>query len=79
MMFLPTFPKYYAALALTAWAAFFSIQSAAADARIRIENYSENRVYTIYAKVGRATLVQLQDGEFLDARSSALGMGDAAA
>ncbi|SNU80191.1 TrbG [Neisseria zoodegmatis] len=93
MMFLSSFVKrkfrssenkqrnknsYMTAFALSAWAVLFSSQ-AVADPRIRTENYSEKRVYTVYAKVGRAALVQLQDGEYLDSRSSALGMGDALA
>lgn len=92
MMFLSPFAKWQfrpsenklrnknhiTALALSVWAVLFS-GHAAADSRIRTENYSANRVYTVYAKVGRAALVQLQDGEYLDSRSSALGMGDAQA
>lgn len=60
------------------WAALLCA-NAAADSRIRTENYSSERVYTMYAQVGRAAMVQLQDGEYLDARYSALGMGDAEA
>ena len=65
--------------ALACASAVLLCSTAAADPRIRTENYSTERVYTVYAKVGRAAMVQLQDGEYLDARYSALGMGDAAA
>lgn len=62
-----------------ALAAFLLPSLVYADPRIRTVNYSPDRVYTIYAKVGRAAVVQLQDGEYLDTRSSGLGMGDALA
>lgn len=50
------------------------------DNRIQSESYSNNRVYQIYGKVGRATLIQLEEDETLaSSPSSILGMGDAAA
>jgi hypothetical protein len=52
-------------------------QTAFADARIRTETYSPQKVYSIYAKVGRAALVQLEDGERLKGDAATLGMGDA--
>lgn len=51
-----------------------------ADNRIQIESYDANRVYRIYTKVGRTTLIQLEEGETLSiSPSSVLGMGDAEA
>lgn len=48
-----------------------------ADSRIRTEIYSAQRVYDIYARVGRATLLQLEDDETLTVSpSSILGIGD---
>lgn len=47
------------------------------DARIRTEIYNENRVYSIYANVGRAALLQLEDDETLSVSpASILGIGD---
>lgn len=46
-----------------------------ADNRIRTETYSAERVYPIYAQVGKAVLIQLEDGERLSGESSALGIG----
>ena len=60
-------------------AAFLLPTLAFADPRIRTEDYSNQKVYPIYAQVGRAAMVQLADGEFLDTQSSLTGMGDALA
>lgn len=52
--------------------------TACADERIVTETYDENRVYDVYTKVGRATLIQLEGDESLSSSSvSALGIGDA--
>lgn len=59
--------------------AVFLCAAAVADSRIRSEDYNETRVYTVYAKPGRAALVQFQEGEWLDTQASALAMGDALA
>lgn len=53
--------------------------SALADGRIHTEVYSPNEIYTIHSKVGRVSLVQLEDGETLSKEAATLGMGDAAA
>lgn len=51
-----------------------------ADERIQTEMYDSNRVYRIYTKVGRTTLIQLEEGETLNTSpASVLGMGDAQA
>ncbi len=46
-----------------------------ADSRIRTETYSKERVYPIYAQVGKAALVQLEADEQLQGEATALGMG----
>lgn len=46
------------------------------DSRIQTAVYHNNQVYHIRGQVGRAVLVQLEDGETLSGESSALGMGD---
>ena len=52
----------------------------ASDMRIQREVYSSDRVYTINTKVGRTTLIQLEEGETLTmSDSTVLGMGDATA
>lgn len=48
---------------------------ALADSRIRTETYSKERVYAIYAQVGKAALVQLEADEQLKGEATALGMG----
>jgi type IV secretion system protein VirB9 len=54
------------------------ITSAHADLRIQTEQYDKSRVYNVYTKVGRTSLIQLEDDETLTvSRSSVLGMGDA--
>lgn len=63
---------------LVALMATFSL-SALADSRIRTETYSSDKVYSIYAQVGRVVLVQLEEDEHLDGQATALGMGDAEA
>lgn len=50
------------------------------DSRIRTEIYSDQVVYSIYASVGRATLIQFEEDEALSlSASSILGIGDAEA
>ena len=49
--------------------------SAVADNRIRTEVYSANRVYPIYAAIGKATLVQLEDDERLSDKNALVGVG----
>lgn len=47
------------------------------DARIVSEQYDTNRVYNVYTKVGKVTLIQLESDETLvNSPSSLLGMGD---
>ncbi|MCT6881679.1 MAG: TrbG/VirB9 family P-type conjugative transfer protein, partial [Snodgrassella alvi] len=46
------------------------------DSRIQTAVYHNNQVYHIRGQIGRAVLVQLEDGETLSGESSALGMGD---
>lgn len=59
---------------------FSSVQAFAGDTRIQREVYDSERVYVINTKVGRTTLVQLEDDEALTiSKSSVLGMGDASA
>lgn len=53
--------------------------SALADARIRTETYSPDRVYPIYSQVGKAALIQLENDERLNGEATALGMGDSEA
>lgn len=51
-----------------------------ADSRIQQVPYDQTRVYHVLTKVGRTTLIQLEEGESLTVSpSSVLGMGDAAA
>lgn len=58
----------------------FSLNVFAADIRIQREVYDSERVYVINTKVGRTTLVQLEEDEALTiTNSSVLGMGDATA
>lgn len=47
-----------------------------ADARIVTETYNPNRVYNVYTRVGRATLIQFEDDEVLSTPKGALGLGD---
>lgn len=55
-------------------------QATYADERIQTETYDANRVYRIYTKIGRTTLIQLEEGETLNTSpTSVLGMGDAGA
>jgi len=58
-------------------AAIFTIgASYAADDRIRTEIYDPDRVYPVYTVIGRATLIQFENGEsLLTSPDSALGMG----
>lgn len=53
--------------------------SAYADNRIVTQVYHPDRVYSIYAKVGRAALIQLEEDERLQGDGATLGMGDSAA
>jgi type IV secretion system protein VirB9 len=46
------------------------------DSRIQTAVYHDNQVYHIRGQVGRAVLVQLEEGETLSGDSAALGMGD---
>lgn len=48
-----------------------------ADTRVQYFNYNENDVYTINTHIGKASLIQLENGESVDDEASALGMGDA--
>lgn len=48
-----------------------------ADTRVQYFNYNENDVYTINTHIGKASLIQLENGESVDDEVSALGMGDA--
>lgn len=49
-------------------------QSAGLDNRIQLFNYSPNDVYVINTKAGYASLIQLEDGEFIH-DDGGLGMG----
>lgn len=66
--------KTYLAAAMVA----FSLP-ALADSRIRTETYSTEQVYSIYTQVGRAALIQLEEGERLSGDASALAIGHAEA
>lgn len=48
-----------------------------ADNRVQYFNYNANDVYTINTHIGKASLIQLENGESVDDEASALGMGDA--
>lgn len=48
-----------------------------ADTRVQYFNYHENDVYTINTHIGKASLIQLENGEAVDDDMSLLGMGDA--
>lgn len=62
--------------AMTAHAEQFGIVMGA-DTRVQYFNYNENDVYTINTHIGKASLIQLENGESVDDEASALGMGDA--
>ncbi|MDD0927894.1 TrbG/VirB9 family P-type conjugative transfer protein [Xylella fastidiosa subsp. multiplex] len=50
------------------------------DPRIRTEIYNKSSVYNVHTQIGRASLIQLEDGESLEiSPSSLLGIGDAEA
>jgi type IV secretion system protein VirB9 len=50
------------------------------DARVRTEIYDPKRVYSVYTAIGKATLIQFEEGESLAVSSaSVLGIGDAEA
>lgn len=49
------------------------------DPRIQTATYNASQVYHIKAAVGRAVLVQLEEGETLDEETGLLGMGDSQA
>lgn len=49
--------------------------SAVADSRIRTEVYSENRVYPIYAAIGKAAMVQLEPDEHISNANTLVGVG----
>lgn len=49
-------------------------QSAGLDSRVQVFNYSPNDVYVINTKAGYASLIQLEDGEFIH-DDGGLGMG----
>lgn len=54
-------------------------QGSKLDPRIQIATYNASQVYHVKAAVGRAVLVQFEDGEVLDEESGLLGMGDSQA
>ena len=59
-----------------------NVQHAIADdRRIKTEFYSDDVVYKIYTKVGRTSLIQFSEGEFLKGNSekTLLGLGDSEA
>lgn len=47
------------------------------DSRIQTVTYQPDQVYHIRAQIGRASMVQLEEGETLSGDNAALGMGDA--
>lgn len=49
-------------------------QSAGLDSRVQVFDYSPNEVYVINTKAGYASLIQLEDGEFIHDEGG-LGMG----
>lgn len=65
-----------AAMTTTAHAEQFGMVMGA-DNRVQYFNYNENDVYTINTHIGKASLIQLENGESVDDEASALGMGDA--
>lgn len=49
--------------------------SAVADGRIRTETYSPNRVYSIYAEIGKASMVQFEEDERVNDANALVGIG----
>lgn len=47
------------------------------DHRIQTAVYHADQVYRIHGAIGKATLIELEDGETLDGDAALLGMGDA--
>lgn len=54
-------------------------QGSKLDPRIQTATYNPSQVYHVKAAVGKAVLVQFEDGEILDEASGLLGMGDSQA
>lgn len=54
-------------------------QGSKLDPRIQTATYNPSQVYHVKAAVGKAVLVQFEDGEVLDEASGLLGMGDSQA
>lgn len=71
MKFKSYFLMQTTAATLTVAASF----SAVADGRIRTEVYSENRVYPIYAEIGKAAMVQLEADERVSDANALVGIG----
>ncbi len=47
------------------------------DSRIQTAVYQPDQVYHVRSQIGRASMVQLEEGETLSGDNAALGMGDA--
>jgi type IV secretion system protein VirB9 len=63
---------------LVAIAASAASSVASADSRIREEVYNRKEIYTVYAEIGKAMLIEFQPGETIDTKLtdlSLLGMG----
>ena len=46
------------------------------DCRVQLFNYNPDDVYSINTHIGKATLIELEQGEYLDDETGAIGMGD---
>ena len=46
------------------------------DNRIYLFNYNPDDVFAINTHIGKAALIQLESGEYLDEENGAVGMGD---
>lgn len=66
-------------LAITSANALVIPQGSKLDPRIQTATYNPSQVYHVKAAVGKAVLVQFENGEVLDEASGLLGMGDSQA
>ncbi|MDQ1817824.1 TrbG/VirB9 family P-type conjugative transfer protein [Massilia sp. CCM 9210] len=65
-------------ISLVSLSCFASANDFEPEGRIREEVYSSRKVYTFYAKIGKATVIEFQEGETIDPKKtdlSVLGMG----
>lgn len=68
-------------LGLTSLSVSAAIQpsSYGGDSRIQFLEYNANEVYAINTEIGISTLIQLEEGEYIEGDNTGLGMGDPAA